>query len=272
MSLREPVLSRRDLLAWTLEVLREHSIKPSKRLSQNFVVEPRVIFDVLDRVNPSLSTMEIGAGLGTLSYYLAKKCRRALVLYEIDYRLVRALSELVREPNSVVVRGDAISQDWLVEQVVSNAPYHITSEILVKLARSNEVKRAVLLLQRDVVDRLCSRPGSENYGRITVLVNVLFRAERGPIYSPQSFYPPPKVSSQLLVLERARNYDDEVSLLEAVTGKIFSKRRKRAAKVLSEELGLSSRDIEELGLEEDKRVYELSPSDVLQIVRLLRRG
>ncbi|MEM1741963.1 MAG: 16S rRNA (adenine(1518)-N(6)/adenine(1519)-N(6))-dimethyltransferase RsmA [Desulfurococcaceae archaeon] len=264
------LLNRRELYKWTTSVLREYSIKPLKKLSQSFVVDPRVIDDFLNRIEPGLTTIEIGAGLGTLSYFLVDYCKNKVLLYEIDYRLVKLLREIIDKPNAIIINSDALLHEWLVEQLVSNTPYSITTDILVKLARSNCIRKAVLVLQKDVVNRLVSKPGTRNYGRITVLINSVFKIKPGRVYPPSSFYPPPEVSSQIIVLERVRDYDSEIALLEEVTRRLFSKRRRRVVKVLNEEFGLDEKTITSIIPDRDLRVYELNIGDFLRIVDLVK--
>jgi 16S rRNA (adenine1518-N6/adenine1519-N6)-dimethyltransferase len=267
--MREPPLRRRELLIWTKDLLRKYGIRPRDRLSQNFVVDPRLITDVLERIEKNLTTAEIGAGLGTLSYYISRTMHAGSLFFEVDPRLAVIAYELIEKPHILVV-SDALNHEWRTRQIVSNAPYHITSEILVKLVKSNSIRRAVLVLQKDVVDRLRSRPGSRNYGRITIIVNIVYRLELGPIYPPSSFYPAPRVSSQLIVLERIRSFDEELGVLEEVTRRLFSKRRKRVEKVLREEFGIDPFILDRIGLDPDKRIYELDAGELLRLTRFVR--
>ncbi|MCD6300997.1 MAG: ribosomal RNA small subunit methyltransferase A, partial [Staphylothermus sp.] len=212
--------------------------------------------------------IEIGAGLGTLSYYLGNVKRKSCIHYEVDEHLCKVAVELLN-PNSVLIRGDALLYDWDVEEIVSNAPYHITSDIIVKTAKSNSIKKAVFVFQKDVVDRLNAKPRTKEYGRITILVQLLFNIEPGPVYPPSYFYPRPEVSSQLVVFTRKRPYDELISKLEEVTKKLFSKRRKKALKVIKKDLGLGEDELRKLGISEDKRVYELTPGELLRIAEML---
>lgn len=262
-----PLSSSRALYFWTLNVLREHGIKPRKKLSQNFIVNPRLIRDFLRKILPNKTLLEIGAGVGSLSYYLSRSTSKYSIHVEVDEKLTEICVELLG-PRSIVINADALNLEWLVEQVVSNAPYHITSDILVKTARSNSVEYAVFVLQKDVVDRLLAEPGTKEYGRITVLVRLIFEVRRGPVYPPSFFYPKPEVSSQMIVLKRMRRYDETISRLEEITRLLFSKRRKRALKVVYDELGLSIDHVRRLGIDDKTRVYELSPEVFLRLAEL----
>lgn len=263
-----PPLKYPDLFYWTLNTIKKHGIKIKKKLSQNFVVNPEIIKDIIKRIEPRYHCIEIGAGIGTLSYYLGVVKKKYCIHYEIDEELCRVAVELLN-PNSVLIRGDALLYDWVVEEIVSNAPYHITSDIIVKTARTNTIKKAVFVFQKDVVERLNAEPGTREYGRITVLVQLLFNIEPGPVYPPSYFYPRPEVSSQLVVFTRKRLYDDLISKLEEITRRLFSKRRKKALKVIRRDLGLGEEELRKLGISDEKRVYELSPGELLRIAEII---
>jgi len=264
-----PLSSRKELLHWTLTVLKSYGIKPRKALSQNFVVEPRAIRDMLLHVDKYSSVIEVGAGIGTLSYFLDRWVAANKVFFEIDERLASIAVEYV-SGNSIFVVGDALLHEWRSCQVVSNTPYHVTSEILLKLVKSNAVSKAVLMLQKDVVDRLTAMPGTREYGKLTIIVNVVFTVQPSSVYPPSSFYPSPEVASRIVVLSRRRAYDEEVRALEKITTRIFSKRRKRVYKVLKEEFGLSEGDLAKIGINPGSRVYELAPGDVLRIANYVK--
>lgn len=262
--IREPPLSnRKSLYKWTITVLERYSIKPIKRYSQNFVVDPMLVKSILNEVSTSESLVEVGTGVGTLSYYLSRRVRGLKVFYEVDLRLIEVARQLVDE--GVLINSDALKHDWVFKQVVSTVPYHLTSDILVKIARSNYVEKGVLVLQREVVDRITAKPGSSNYGRLTILMNTVFRQELGGVYPPRSFYPEPDVYSRLIVLNRVRSYDKVVETLEEVTKRVFNERRRKSVNVFRSKLGLNNDDLRRLSIDPDKRVYELSTGDFIRI-------
>lgn len=269
ISLKEPPLDRySSLLRWTMSLLSTYLIKPMKKLSQNFVVEPTIIKDVVKLVERSYSLAEIGSGLGTLSYFLSRRVRGLKAFFEFDYRLAEVSSNLIED--GLVINSDALLHEWRFKQIVSTVPYHLTSSIMVKTARSNDVEKAILVLQREVVDRLLAKPGTRNYGRLTVLINLLFDVKPGPLYPPSFFYPKPDVYSKMVVLHRKRIYDETIRCLEEVTKRIFSEKRKRAGKVVSSKLGLSEDELKRLGIDPVKRIYELSIDEILRVAEVLK--
>lgn len=262
-------VSGRGLLAWTVRTLREHGIRPRKRLSQNFVVDPILIREVVSHVDPKERVLEVGCGIGTVSKALLEKAE-TLICVELDHRLCEVAREVVDDHRFVVINGDAREQPYTQKVVVSNLPYHITSDMLVKISRENSVVKAVLTVQKEVAERLLAQPGSKNYGRLTVLVSTLFKIKKGGAYPPRSFYPRPEVYHQVIVLTRRSNYTSEVDALETVTRIFFSQRKRLVEKVLAGVLGVK---VEELGHLKDrvagKRVFSVDPELWLELSRVL---
>src|SRR5512138_993577 len=187
--------------------LRAIGVRPSRRLGQNFLIDPRVAERIAALVeDPREPVIEIGPGLGALTTLLART-GRPLVAVELDLRLAEALeSRLAPWKAARVVRGDVLEQrtEDLVDRpatVVANLPYSITTPALEWiLAQGSRVRRAVLMVQREYAERLGAKPGGKEHGSITVFtqlhaeVRVLFRV------SPGAFHPRPEVDSVVLEL------------------------------------------------------------------------
>ncbi len=269
-----PLDSRRSLLRWTLNVLRLHGIRPSKRLSQSFVVEPSLIREVVDWVEEAgpRAVVEIGAGLGTLTYYIALRAPRVYAV-EVDPRLARVVEEVTRDLGNVeVVVADALEHPLGMGDVaVSNAPYHITGPLIARVLRENSFKKAALLLQAEVASKILATPGSPEYGRLTVFVNYLARPVPGGVYHPSCFYPRPRVYSRLVYLERRRDYDERARVFEELARCLFNQINKMARKIARRcleklsDTGVEA-DLEWLGT---RRVRELGPEDVERLVEHL---
>lgn len=261
--------SSKELLRWTLEALRSRGLRPRKRLSQSFVVDKRLVEEVMANIGPGDIVAEIGCGLGNLTMYLIDKARRVACV-EIDEGLLRALASSFSRADILPINGDARNAIPLCDTVVSNAPYHVVSDIVVAISRENAVRKAVLTVQREVAERLAARPGEQSYGRITALVNVLFDIELGGVYPPASFYPRPKVYSQVVVLRRKRAYDESICKLEQLTRLLFNQRRRIARRVLQRQMRLSEEELSALGeVVGDLRVYEIGPEKLLKLVEVL---
>ncbi len=270
-----PLTSRKKLLKWTISVLRKYGIRPRKKLSQSFVVDPLLIREVIGLAKKYCSRrtiVEIGCGLGALTYYLAKDTSGRVLGIEVDNKFFSVLKDLLNgSKNILLIHGDGLKTSIYGSKcIVSNTPYHISSDLIVSIARDNFVEKAVLVLQKEVVDRLLARPGSKSYGRLTVLVQSLFRVYSGGVYSPASFHPSPEVYSRVVVLERISSYSSVHEVLEEVTRVLFSMRRRRAYTVLSKKLCIEESVLASiLGDSIDRRVYELEPRVLMEIARFL---
>jgi 16S rRNA (adenine1518-N6/adenine1519-N6)-dimethyltransferase len=187
--------------------LRAIGVRPSRRLGQNFLIDPRVAERIAALVSdPAEPVIEIGPGLGALTTLLART-GRPVVAVEVDRRLAEALtSRLSAEAAVRVVRGDILEQGAAdlasgAVTVVANLPYSITTPALEWIvAQGPRVRRALLMVQREYARRLSAPPGGKEHGSITVFlalhaeIRVLFRV------SPGAFYPRPEVDSVVLEL------------------------------------------------------------------------
>ena len=228
--------------------LRAIGVRPSRRLGQNFLIDPRVAERIAALVeDPKEPVIEIGPGLGALTMLLAATGRE-LTAVELDLRLAEALETRLAPWHAArVVRGDILEQhaENLVSgpaTVVANLPYSITTPALEWIVRQGaRVRRAVLMVQREYAQRLSAKPGGKEHGSITVFlhlhaeVRVLFRV------SPGAFHPRPEVDSIVLELV-PRPYPgttaDERASVERLTRAGMGTRRKTLANALGRALGM----------------------------------
>jgi 16S rRNA (adenine1518-N6/adenine1519-N6)-dimethyltransferase len=169
--------------------------------------------------------LEVGAGLGILTWELAARSRR-VVAYESDQRLAEYLRPDL--PANVELRAvDAIEDGWPpFDKMVSNVPYAISSPLLFKLLGS-DFALAVLLLQREFADRLVARPRTKAYGRLTVAAARLASVELLEVVPPSAFHPQPRVDSALVSIVPARAFPvADPALFEELLRVVFSQRRK----------------------------------------------
>ncbi len=260
-------MPRREEVA---RILRDLGIRPSRRLGQHFLLDPRPARWMAEKAaSMAERVFEVGPGLGALTGALQERGLRVKAV-EVDRRLylylLRRFREQVEEGTLELIHGDALDHDlggWLV---VGNLPFSITSPLLEKLVKDG-ARGAVLMLQEEVVDRILAEPGTREYGRLTVWVRVHFRATPGPRVPRRSFHPVPEVGSRILVLERAEPPDyGNMETFEALLRAAFSRRRKKLRNALE---GTPFEALTELapGLME-KRAGELDPGEFALLSRL----
>jgi 16S rRNA (adenine1518-N6/adenine1519-N6)-dimethyltransferase len=194
------------------------SSKKKPKLGQNFLIGESACQRIADAIgNPSERTVvEIGPGHGAITELLAQRCRR-LHCIEFDPALVRELEFRFRNDAHVTIHhADILGMDLATMldgasslDVVGNLPYYITSDILLLLfaaARARVVSRAVLMMQREVAERIASAPGSSEYGALSAATQMHAKVTNLFTLPPSAFSPPPDVYSTVLRLEFAPRF------------------------------------------------------------------
>ena len=185
--------------------------RPRRRLGQNFLAHPAVAQRIvaLADLQPQTRIVEIGAGLGALSDVLVDGAGEAWLI-EVDAELAARLVDRYRDrPHVHVVRADALTVDFAAllghgppATVVANLPYNIATAVLARLlAQGQRFTRLVLMVQREVAERLRAQPGTKDYGTLSVLTPCAARVRTGLRVGPEAFVPRPKVESEVVVVE-----------------------------------------------------------------------
>lgn len=178
-------------------------LHPSKGRGQNFLINPEVIDQILNFGAPQSSEnlLEIGPGLGALTEVLQKM--GSLKVIEIEGKFCDHLKKLYPEIHVLNADVTKVDLSTLGEDLVifGNLPYSRSTDIVFHLVRYGaNIKRAVLMLQREFAERLAAPPGGRDYGVLTVTTRLWCDARLGPIIGGDSFHPPTKVSSRLVEL------------------------------------------------------------------------
>ena len=202
-----------------IELLDRYEIRPSRALGQNFVVDPNSVRRIvrLAGVEPGAAVVEVGAGLGSLSLALVE-AGADLTVVELDRHLLPVLDEVLgtADPPPRVVHGDALTLDWssLLAgatrwQLVANLPYNVATPLVLDLLDEvPAIDRMLVMVQREVGERLAAGPGSSAYGIPSVKVAYWADAEVVGRVGPSVFLPRPKVESVLVrIVRRDRSRD-----------------------------------------------------------------
>jgi len=212
---------------------------PSKRLGQHFLRDQRTIHRIIEALNPKAdeTIIEIGPGTGALTSALVERAGR-VVAVEFDNKLAPLLLERFAEAaNFKLVLADALTTDFCGEirpaasaRLVANLPYNISTAILQRLiAQRSCIEEMVVMLQREVVERVLAPPGTTDRGFISVLVEAYCEREKLFDVAPGAFRPPPKVWSSVMRLTfRPRinaNVADEELLWQTVSAGFAQKRK-----------------------------------------------
>jgi 16S rRNA (adenine1518-N6/adenine1519-N6)-dimethyltransferase len=219
------------------DLLSKYELLPKRSFSQNFLIQPGAIAQIADAaVAMGQQLVEVGPGLGALTYALLERGSKVLAV-ELDRDMVRVLHEEFGDQDRLEVRqGDAADLDFEAHSracgsklvVTGNLPYQATGAIIRQLVAHRAVLAgAVLMVQREVRDRLVAEPATKQYGALTVFTRAAFEVGTVCRLRPGSFYPAPKVESAVVrLLPRAAPLAEESESFQAVVRAAFQMRRK----------------------------------------------
>ena len=230
-------------------LLKAWNLRARKELGQNFLKEPTLAENIvaLAHIGSEDLVLEIGAGLGAMTIAAARLARRTIAI-EKDRHLVPLLrAELLAHglESVTIIEQNILAMDLrqLAEQegqpfvVIGNLPYNISSQVLVKLIEARRViRRAVLMFQKEVADRLCAPPGNKTYGRLSVLLQYCADMTTLREVKPEMFFPKPKVGSTVLEIKFKTRIEPQVcdeTLLVQVVQAAFGQRRKTMRNALA---------------------------------------
>jgi len=264
------------------------SHRAKRSLGQNFLVDAniqRLIVEAL-RAGPDDEVLEIGPGQGALTRHLAGRVRR-LVLVELDNDLApRLRAEFAGDPSVEVVHADfldvpleQVSADPAALHVIGNIPYNITTPILFSLLeRRPRPREIVLMVQREVADRILAPAGSKAYGALAVGVQTVADAERVLNVGRKAFRPVPDVESAVVrVVPHAppRLEPGEEEAVRRLTRAAFGQRRKQFQRILRDAYGLTPEAVTELeaelGVDLRDRPESFPPGRFVELARVLAR-
>jgi 16S rRNA (adenine1518-N6/adenine1519-N6)-dimethyltransferase len=214
------------------------------KLGQNFLIDEAARAAIVDALGAlgERTVIEIGPGHGAITSILAARCRR-LIAIELDPALAAELRFRFRnEPQVEIVEADVLEVDFAAlvlpgetADVVGNLPYYITSPILMRLfaaGASGLLARAVVMMQREVADRLSAAPGCREYGLLSATTQMNARVETLFTLPPAAFLPPPDVFSTVLRLEFAPRFGElgvDATGFDAFLRRCFAQKRKTLA-------------------------------------------
>ena len=226
------------------ETVEQHGLMAKKALGQNFLLDQNITDKIIRTSLASRGVadfsgedvFEIGPGPGGLTRAVLKANPHKLTVIEMDERCIEIMQELQDVYGGVlnIVNGDALQFDFGQEtaypkNIVSNLPYHISVPLLIGwLKKMAEFKSLTLMFQKEVAERILAEPNSKNYGRISVLAQLVCKIKLLFNLNPNCFVPAPKIWSSVLLFTPQENLPtlEEISRLEKITEAAFGQRRK----------------------------------------------
>lgn len=208
----------------TREILARHGFTFKKSLGQNFLTEPNILRKIVQtaEIDEQVNVIEVGPGIGALTEYLARQAKQVLA-FEIDDRLIPVLADTLQSyPNVTIKHQDVLQADLLKVtgetfketlpiKVVANLPYYITTPIMMHFLESDlVVDEMVVMMQKEVADRISAKPGTKAYGSLSIAVQYYMEASLAFIVPKTVFVPQPNVDSAILKLTRRQKPAVEV--------------------------------------------------------------
>jgi len=267
------------------DTVKSHKLNTQKSLGQHFLFD----LNLTSRIARSAGDLkghiaiEVGPGPGGLTRSLLMHDVEKLIVIERDQRCIPIMKELqniVGSERLVIINDDAMVVDEtallsahnpqnLPVRIIANLPYNIGTELVVKWleCKKNWYKTATLMLQKEVVDRIVSSPGSKTYGRLSVLSQLLCNAHSIFDVPPEAFTPPPKVMSAILHLERLDQprFPADISILSQLTKQSFGQRRKMLRASLKSITADSESFLHAAGIEPTRRPESLSVEEFCKL-------
>ncbi|OIK08780.1 16S rRNA (adenine(1518)-N(6)/adenine(1519)-N(6))-dimethyltransferase RsmA [Bacillus sp. MUM 13] len=246
----------------TKEILKKYGFSFKKSLGQNFLIDTNILKNIVEHANltEQSGAIEIGPGIGALTEQLAKSSKK-VTAFEIDQRLLPILKDTLSPYNNVkVIHEDVLKADVkkVIEEefadtpdvmVVANLPYYVTTPIILKLLTEKlPIRGIVVMLQKEVADRIAAKPGTKEYGSLSIAIQYYTEAETVMVVPKTVFMPQPNVDSaviRLTVRERPVVEVKDEDFFFTLTRSSFAQRRKTILNNLTSQLpdGKAKKDI-----------------------------
>ncbi len=215
--------------------LKKLNISPSKHKGQNFLIDSNIIqYQVKQaEINHNDTVLEIGGGLGNLSRCLAEEAKKLFII-EVDRRMVSFLQEFMScYSNTEILQGDAVKTELpSFTKCVSNLPYQISSPITFKLLE-HDFEIAILMYQKEFAQRFFASPGTRDYSRISVMMNLKASCKYLKTVNPSLFFPKPQVFSSIVsVKKKEKSLDIDHNDFGQFITLLFTQRKKTVRNVL----------------------------------------
>lgn len=266
------------------EIIDLYGFRFSKSLGQNFLIDKNFVDKIVDGADiAGKNVIEVGPGIGTISYEMAKTCKK-LVLIELDSSLIPILEENMSDFRNVTIINQDILKTDLKEiqykyfggepfEFVSNLPYYITTPIIEKIFEEDlDCRSMTIMVQKEVADRMLASEKDKDYSSLSVFVKYYSEAKFLTKVPKAVFMPQPKIDSAVLRLN-LRVYDEKVNKekLFALVKAGFLKRRKTILNSLSAVVEKENlrKVFEKLNLKENLRAENLSLDDFINITNEL---
>ena len=263
-------------------LLAEAGSRPLHQFGQNFMIDQNLVRLVADagNIGPNDYVIEVGPGTGTLTEELLERAGK-LIVVEIDRNLAAMLRQHLGEnPKFQLIEGDALAGKHHLNaelatviqtatqpvKLVANLPYNIASPLVIEMLMAG-VQTLAFTVQKEVAERLGAKPGTSEYGPLTVMAQLLGKVEILRTLPPQAFWPAPKIESSLVRIVRDDRLQESSRPFGRFVHALFSFRRKTLRRGLLEAGIDADAALAASGFDGTRRAEEFSPAELLALFK-----
>ena len=282
-----------NILEETKSLMKKYNIRANKSLGQNFLINNEVIENIVNcsKITEEDMVIEIGPGLGTLTKYLLQKSGKVLCI-ELDSKMIKILKDRFScYDNFEIINQDVlkVNLNEIIKKnkenpkikkvkIVANLPYYITTPIIMKLLENKlDIESIVVMIQKEVADRLIETPGGKNTGAITYTVYYYCESQKIMEVPNSSFIPEPEVTSEVIKMDLRKNPPvnlKETKVMFMIIKSAFMQRRKTLLNALVNTKVFMSKNegieiLKKLNIDENIRAEKLSIQDFANIAELI---
>lgn len=284
----------RDLFDETKTIMKKYGIKANKDLGQNFLINNEVVENIIKSSDVSKEDLiiEIGPGLGTLTKRLLENAGKVICI-ELDKKMIKILNDRFGDySNFEIINDDVLKVDLnkIIKEnlnnnikkakIVANLPYYITTPIIMKLLEDKlDIDSIVVMIQKEVAERLIETPGGKNTGAITHTIFYYCESEKVMEVQNSSFIPEPEVTSEVIKMKLRKKPAvelDNPKVMFMIIKSAFMQRRKTLLNSLTNAQVFTNKQegleiLKKLNLEENVRAENLKLEDYANIAREIEK-
>ena len=267
-------------------LIKEHELRPLKKLGQNFIFDLNITNNIARAANcHNKDIIEIGPGPGALTRSIFIQGANSIIAIEKDYKSIKCLQSLqdICGDKLKIIHDDILNlklSDFgpFPKSIIANLPYNISSKLIINWLKEINFNKAVLIdeititIQKELADKLISEVGDSNYGRISLITNLLSSVSKEIELPPSVFFPKPKVYSSVIKITPLKNprFDVDLNMFEKLTKKAFGNRRKMLRQSLKE---FGGRDLLKFAnINDHYRAQDLSTSEFCKLSNLYAKS
>ena len=267
-------------------LIKDNELRPLKKLGQNFIFDLNITNNIAKVANcHNKNIIEIGPGPGGLTRSIFIQGANSIIAIEKDYKSIKCLQSLkdICGDKLKIIHNDILNLKLIdfgpfPKSIISNLPYNISSKLIINWLKEINLNKDVFIdeititIQKELADKLVSKVGDSNYGRISLITNLLSSVSKEIELPPSVFFPKPKVYSSVIKitpLEEPR-FDVDLNIFEKLTRRAFGNRRKMLRQSLKEFGG--SNLLKLANIKDNLRAQDLSTSEFCKLSKLIAQA